>query len=389
MNAKTIAVKWHELFSRYAEDLYPGRYTLTTCFELAEKGLEIKRLAKEKGSFIAVHNYLYPEFHEIADKVGDSLGLSFTVREACAKRIDFESVFFMGATAKIIVGDSAKVFTADHSSILGCSLVFGTDYQWIENWKKNNPEGILITYINSDVYTKSISHFISTSRNTDKIIAYAAKLYPDRKILVLPDKFLGFVMKTRAIEILKNEGMNINQDLIDIYQYFKGEYRAACYVHAEIGPDAAEIAMLENNDAELIIHPECGCASSCLYKLQTGEIPNAKAYFLSTEQMVEHARNSHAKKFIVATEKGMVYRLRKEIPGKEFIPISEKAECRFMKANTFDKLLRSLMEDRLEIVLCDDCCDPKHPYEDEQVIHIQKSVARKSKEAIDKMLTIV
>lgn len=243
---------------------------MAACLELAEKGLEIKRLAKKKESFLAIHNYLYPEFHEIADKVGDSLGLSFTVRDAHAKRIDFESVFFMGATAKIIIGDLARVFVADHPSVLGCSLVFGTDYRWIENWKRLNPGGVLVTYVNSDAYTKSISDFISTSRNTDKVIAYAAKHHPGKKILVLPDKFLGFVMKARALEILKRGGLNVDPDLIDIYQHYFGEYRASCYVHEQIGPDAAEIAMLEHENAELLIHPECGCASSCLYKLQAG-----------------------------------------------------------------------------------------------------------------------
>lgn len=388
MDARALSARWYDLFSRYAADLYPGRYTMAFCLELAEQGLEILRLAREKKSLIAVHNYLYPEFHEIADRVGDSLGLSFAVREASAPRVDFESVFFMGATAKMIVGDATRVFVGDKPSVLGCSLVFGTSYEWIENWKRKNPDGLLVTYINSDAYTKSISDFISTSRNTDKIIAYALKKHPGRKILVLPDKFLGFVMKARALEILKNEGLEADPDLVEIYQYHKGEYQAACYVHAQIGPDATDIALIENDDAELLIHPECGCASSCLYKLQTGQISHAKAYFLSTEQMVERARSSDAKKFIVATEKGMVYRLRKEIPEKEFIPISDKAECRFMKANTFDKLLRSLREDKLEIVFCDDCCDPKHPYEDERIIHIQRAVTEKAKRAIDRMLTI-
>lgn len=389
MNAKTLASCWYELFSRYAADLYPGRYTKTFCLELAEKGLEIMRLAQEKKSLVVVHNYLYPEFHEIAGRVGDSLGLSFAVEEARAPRVDFESVFFMGATAKMIVGDSTRVFVADKPDVLGCSLVFGTDYAWIENWKRKNPDGLLVTYINSDAYTKSISDFISTSRNTDKIIAYVLKNYPGRKILVLPDKFLGFVMKAKALEILEKDGFKSDPDLVEIYQYRKGEYWAACYVHSQIGSDAVDIALSENEDAELLIHPECGCASSCLYKLQVGKIPYAKAYFLSTEQMVERAKSSDTKKFIVATEKGMIYRLRKEIPNKEFIPISDKAECRFMKSVTFDKLLRSLRDDRLEIVFCNDCCSPKHPYEDERVIHIQKSVAQKAKEAIFRMMTIV
>lgn len=387
-SVKKLAREWYELFSQYAEDLYPGRCTREKCLELAEQALGIKSLAREKGSTIVVHNYLYPEFHEIADKVGDSLGLSLYVREIGARRVDFESVYFMGATAKIITGDQTRVFVADYPNILGCSLVFGTDYAWIKNWKAQNPEGILVTYINSDAYLKALSDFITTSRNTDKIIAAAVKMYPGQKILVLPDKYLGHVMKIRALQQLAQEGIKVDPDLIEIYDQRHGGFWAACYVHQEIGPDAAEIALLEQPEAELMIHPECGCASSCLVKLQEGIIPKERAYFLSTEGMYEHAKKSKAKKFLVATEKGMVYRLRKEMPEKEFTPVSMRAECRYMKANTFEKLLDSLKKDRLEIILCEDDCDPEKPYQDEKVIHIQKSIAEKARLGIERMLSI-
>src|SRR4051812_36051027 len=140
MTAKKLATTWYESFSRYAEDLYPGRYTKAVCLELAEQALEIKALAQKKQSTIVAHNYLYPEFHELADAVGDSLGLSLTVQKLGTKRVDFESVFFMGATSKIINGDKTRVFVADRPKVIGCSLVFGTDYEWLENWKKENPK---------------------------------------------------------------------------------------------------------------------------------------------------------------------------------------------------------------------------------------------------------
>lgn len=388
LNTKELGARWYELFSRFAEDLYPGRYTLNKCIELAEQADEIMRLAQEKQSTIVAHNYLYPEFHEIADKVGDSLGLSFYVKQKKSPRVDFESVFFMGATAKIITGDSTRVFVSDTPDVLGCSLVFGIDYNWIDEWKRKNPDGIIVTYINSDTYTKSISDFVSTSRNTDRVIVHAVKMFPARKILVLPDKFLGYVMKARALETLRRENIDIDPDLIEVYDHKKDRYWSACHVHQQIGPDAADIALIQNSDAELMIHPECGCASSCLYKVQSGIIPHSKAYFLSTEQMIEHARASSTKKFIVATEKGMVYRLRKEMPEKEFIPISQNAVCEYMKANTFDKLLNSLRRDRLEVVFCDDCCDPKSPYQDDSVIHIPRSTAESAKRGIEKMLAI-
>ncbi|MEK9186610.1 MAG: quinolinate synthase NadA [Patescibacteria group bacterium] len=386
MFAKELGVKWYDLFSRYASDLYPGLYTRDYCIELAGQAMEIKELAKEKESTIVAHNYLLPEFHEIADFVGDSLGLSLKVKTIKAKRVDFESVFFMGATAKIITGDETKVYVCDKPEVLGCSLVFGTDHGWLENWRKENPEGVIITYINSDAYTKSLSHFISTSRNTDKIIAYALKNYPGSRILVMPDKYLGFVMKQRALKILESEGVKADPTLVEIYKEEYNGQRAACYVHEQLGPDETEIAMLEHPGWELMIHPECGCASSCLMKLEEGKIPQDKAYFLSTEQMVEHAKKSSGKKFLVATEKGMIYRLRKEMPDKEFLPVSMQAQCKYMKSNIFPKLLDSLKNNRLEIVFCNDCCDPKKPHESDWEIHLQKSVAEKASMAIRRML---
>ncbi len=377
-----LAMRWYTLFNQYAGDLYPGRYTLERCYGLAEMAIEIQARAKEKKAKIFAHNYLYPEFHEIADKVGDSLGLSLHAKAIGAERIDFQSVYFMGATAKIINGDATRVFVPDKPAALGCSLVFGTDHEWIEEWKRNNPGGVLVTYINSDAYTKSISDFISTSRNTDKIIVAAAKMYPGKKILVLPDKFLGYVMKAKAVE------QGVPEDLIEVYEKRKGEWSACCYVHEMIGMDAADVALIENPDAELMIHPECGCASLCMLKIQQGIIPHQRAFFLSTEQMVERARISPVKKFIVATEKGMVYRLRKELPEKTFIPVSQRAECGFMKANIFEKLLDSLNTDRLEILLCDDCCDPKNPLETDTTVHIQRSIAEKAKLGIERMMLI-
>lgn len=375
-------------FSRFCGDLYPNRYNLETCERLARQSLEIERLRTRKQSIIVAHNYLYPEFHEIADRVGDSLGLSRYIAETRPPRVDFQSVYFMAATAKIIAGNATHVFVSDTPHVLGCSLVFGTDYEWVENWKKENPRGILVTYINSDTYIKSLSDFIGTSRNTADIIAYAAEHHPKAKILVLPDKFLGRVMKTKAIETLREKGVKIDPNRIEIYDYAKAPFHAACHVHEKLGNDALDVALIEHPNAELLIHPECGCASYCMLQVEEGKIPHAKAFFLSTEGMVRHARESGCNKFIVSTEKGMVYRLRKELPMKEFIPISASAECEYMKANTFEKLIDSLQNDRHEIVLCNDCCDPKKPHEDNRVIHIQKTIAAKAKTAIDRMLSI-
>lgn len=388
MSINKLAQIRYEQFSRFADDLYPGRYTKEFCKILAEQELEINVLRKTRQTTIVAHNYLYPEFHEIADIVGDSLGLSLYVQSQRAFRVDFESVFFMGATAKIICGNNTRIFVSDYPDVLGCSLVFGTDHAWLERWKKKNPDGILVTYINSDAYTKSISDFVSTSRNTDKIIAHALKNFPGRKILVLPDKFLGRVMKVRALELLKRDERTVDSDLVDIYEHSFAGLSACCYVHEKIGEDAINEAIDRYPDADIMIHPECGCSSVCLWKVQRGEIPNTKAYFLSTEGMVEHARHSKVNQFIVATEKGMIYRLRSELPEKTFIPVSSDAVCKYMKENTLEKLIGSLKHDRVEIILCNDCCNPKKPFQDEKVVHIQRSVATKAKSVVERSLVI-
>lgn len=379
MTSLALANEWYEKFSLHADDLYPGRYTREYTFHLAELAQEIQALAKRKNSTIVAHNYLYPEFHELADHVGDSLGLSLVVREQKAERVDFASVYFMGATAKIICGESSRIFVADRPSVLGCSLVSGTDLPWIAEWKEKNPGGILVTYINSSAYLKSISDYITTSRNSAAILKHAAANHLGKRILFLPDKYLGWVMRAIA-------GLSLS--VVDVYDHAHGGFQACCYVHEKVNGDVLEQALDQYPDAELLIHPECGCASTCLFKVQSGAIPHGKSYFLSTEQMVWHAKQSSAKEFVVATETGMLYRLRREVPEKKFHPVSDRIVCDYMKANTLEKLLASLREDRFEIILCDDCCDPQNPCEDDRVIHIQKSVANHARRAIERMLTI-
>lgn len=383
-----LAARWYDDFNRFAGDLYPGRYTADFCRELARQAVEIAELAEAKGSKVVVHNYLHPEFHEIADLIGDSLGLARTLRDQGATRVDFEAVFFMGATAKMILGDRARVFACDTPDVLGCSLVSTTDYAWLARWKALNPGGVLVTYVNSSAYAKSVSDYIMTSGNAHRVIARAVLDNPGMKILVLPDKFLGYVMKAKALEILPEQLREAAAENIEIYTHAHGGFHASCYVHEQIGDDAPETALEEHPEAELMIHPECGCASSCLLKLNQGILPRGRVYYLSTEQMVQHARQSPVKEFVVATELGLVYRLRKEMPEKTFYPVSQQASCRFMKANTFGKLLRSLREDRVEIVFCDDCCDPQKPFQDDRVVHIPRTVAERSRLAIDRMLSI-
>jgi quinolinate synthase len=344
------ADQWYEDFNRFAGDLYPGRYTRDYVKDLAEMGKQVRSLAAAKQSSIVAHNYQYPELQEVAEEVGDSLGLSQYVAGRKAPRVDFCGVWFMGETAKTILGDSSKVYMPDHP---GCSLVASIDHSRIANWINHNPEGVVISYVNTDAETKAMSHYVCTSRNAAQVLDHAARTHPRKRILFLPDKYLGAVALAQT---------DVDRDLVDLYD-------GACHVHAKIGENALENAFDNHPDADLLIHPECGCSTACLAKTTNGSARYRKSYFLSTEQMLRHAENSPAKEFIVGTETGMLYRLRKLLPEKAFHPVSPEAVCEYMKMNTLEKLLDSLEHDRIEV-------------------QVEPEVRQKAQAAIDRMLTI-
>ncbi len=322
----------YERLNKFAADLFPGRYTRAYVQQLAGMAQEVRALAAAKKSLIVAHNYQYPELQEVAETVGDSLKLSQYVAAQKASRVDFCGVQFMAETAKIILGDSARVYMPD---LPGCSLVASIDPRRLDHWMAANPGGIVISYVNTDAATKARSDIVCTSRNAGAVVEYAVREYPGRRILFLPDKYLGAVVLAQT---------KVDPALVDLYD-------GHCHVHARIGETALEDAMDRHPEAELLIHPECGCASACMAKAMSGRLPYQKAYFLSTDQMITHAAASASREFVVATETGMLYRLRKEVAGKKFYPVSDLAVCEYMKMNTLEKLLDSLRLDRVEIVL--------------------------------------
>jgi quinolinate synthase len=235
----------------------------------------------------------------------------------------------------------------------GCSLVASIDHARINAWKGHNPDGLIISYVNTDAKTKAMSDYICTSRNASQVVSHAAAHHPGRRMLFLPDKYLGAVSLAQS---------GIDADLVDLYD-------GACHVHAKIGEFALEEALDRYPEAEILIHPECGCASTCLAKIMAGESEFQNAFYLSTEQMIQHAESSPVKEFIVGTESGMLYRLRKELPQKKFYPVHPEAVCEYMKMNTMEKLLDSLQNDRIEV-------------------EIDAETRQKARTAIDRMLTI-
>jgi len=378
ISVNSLSTKWYDLFNRYAQDLYPGRYTMERCKDLAGIYSEINELKHKKDSAILSHNYLYPEFHEISDSIGDSLGLSLFVKERQCKRVDFQGVFFMGSNSKIIVGEEKRLFVPDRPENLGCSLVDSIDISYIKKWKEEY-DGVVISYINSDIYTKSLSDYICTSRNADSVIINAIKKFSGKRILILPDRNLGKVMKARAIDILQGEGISVDPDIIDVYDLEK----SYCHVHEKINLDYILELVQTHPESDFLIHPESNCSFDLYNMTKKDKDLQRKVYIVSTEQMISSAKNSSAKSFIVGTEKGMIYRLRKEVPEKEFLPI-DFAECEYMKANTFEKLLESLKDDKYEILIS----DTEKTEIKENIIYLPQKIAEKAKIAIMRMLEI-
>jgi len=282
---------------------------------------EILRLKKQRNAVILAHNYQIEEIQQVADFVGDSLGLSQQAAETDADVIVFCGVHFMGETAKIL-SPSKTVVIPDMEA--GCSLSDSCPAEKLEAFLKEHAEKnyFVIAYINCSAGVKALADVICTSGNAVRIVNAAPQ---DRPILFVPDQNLG-------AWVIEQTGRPM-----DLWQ-------GSCYVHMEYTRDSIERAKREHPDAVVVAHPECPQA----VRLLADEV-------CSTEKMVTFCKNSPAKAFVIVTEEGMLHRLRREIPGKIFIPgptdTCACAECRYMKRNTLEKLYLCLRDLKPEILL--------------------------------------
>ena len=315
-----------KLFQSHAGDIYPGRYNPEYARRLTEMANEASALLGERRALLLVHNYQLPELQELAGLsggyIGDSYGLVMKARETPYRTIIFCSVHFMAETAAVLLPDRRILIPARP----GCSLADPIGAPDVLRWRSRNPGGIVVSYINTTAAVKAESDFICTSRNAPAVVAHARKSSPGSPILFLPDKYL-------AAHVARSLGMHPAE--MDTWQ-------GACHVHAKLNETVIEKALAEHPDAELLIHPECGCTSSCLAR--TSQKDGFEAQFLSTEGMLNRARESSAQKFLVATEAGIVWRLRREIPGKTFTAVSANAHCEYMKMITLEGLLECLRD---------------------------------------------
>ena len=279
---------------------------------------EISSLKKERDAIILAHNYQLPEVQDVADFTGDSLALSRKAEKTNAKNIIFCGVHFMAETASIICPDK-DVFIPDINA--GCSLASSINSTELMNWKKDHPDAIVVSYVNTSAEIKALSDYCCTSSNAVKVVN---SIPSNNEILFLPDMFLGSYVS----EVTKRKNMYI----------WPGE----CHVHAGIRAEDINKMMKQYQNAEFLVHPECSCTSSTMYHMSKGDILH-EGHILSTEGMMERAKNSPKTDFIVATETGILYRMQKENPSKNFIPIRKDAICQYMKKITIDKVYNSLV----------------------------------------------
>ena len=306
---------------------------------------EILKLKKEKDVVILAHNYQIPEVQDVADFVGDSLGLSRQAAKVKQKTILFCGVHFMAETAAII-SPSKRVLIPDLEA--GCSLSDSITVVQLRKWKKEHPDAITVGYVNTTAEIKSELDYCCTSSNAVNVVNAIPK---DKEILFLPDMFLGsYVSKMTGRKNM---------------QIWAGE----CHVHAGITPDDIEKKLTELKNAEFIIHPECSCTTPMMYDMAAGNYKNHQVQILSTEGMMNHVSKSDSQQFVVATETGILYRMRQKNPEKTFIPASENAECEYMKMITLDKVYRSLYDEKYEV-------------------KVPKKIADKASLSIERMLSI-
>jgi quinolinate synthase len=287
----------------------------------------IRVLARERRAVILAHNYERPEVQDLADFVGDSLGLSREAARTDAEVIVFCGVHFMAETAAIL-SPGKTVLLPDLAA--GCSLADTISADQLRAWKAEHPGAAVVAYVNTTAAVKAESDYCCTSGNAVEVVE---AIPADRDILFLPDFFLG--AHVRRVTGRTN---------IHVWQ---GE----CHVHAGITPQSLATQRALHPGAEVLVHPECGCATNVVEAMSAGAIPSDGVHVLSTEGMIKRPSASTSEAFIVATETGILHRLRRANPTKQFFAASDRAECQYMKLTTLPKVARALerMEHRITV----------------------------------------
>src|SRR2546425_332099 len=306
---------------------------------------EIHELRSERRAAILAHNYQRPEIQDLADVVADSLQMARRATELDVPVLVICGVHFMAETAAI-ANPGKRVLIPDPSA--GCSLAATIQAADVRAWRATHPDGIVVAYVNTAADVKAEADYCCTSGNA---VAVIGALPPDVPVLFLPDMYLGNYLR------------KVTGRPLDVWL---GE----CHVHAGLTRETLAQRRAEYPDAEFLVHPECGCVTSAMYYAETeGDVAAGRTQIVSTEQMMRRARVSPARRFVVATETGVLHRLRRENPHKEFLAAQETAECRYMKQITLEKLRDALRDLKYEV-------------------SVPPDVATRARRAIDRMLAI-
>jgi quinolinate synthase len=305
--------------------------------EIAELHAEVRVLAAQRNATILAHNYQVPEVQDVADYVGDSLGLSRKAAESGAETIAFCGVHFMAETASILCPEKT-VLIPDLEA--GCSLAASIDAEQLRDWKARYPEGVVVMYVNTTAEVKALTDYCCTSANAVSVVRHIYETRgEDTEILFGPDMWLGAY---------------VEKELGRPMHVWDGE----CHVHASIRPSDIDATRAAHPGADFLIHPECGCTTSIMEYVAAGDVSSEGVHMLSTGGMLRYAGEaeqdtaSHPERpheVVVATEIGMLYPLRMAAPDVNFIAANPEASCVYMKMITLEKLRDALRDMKFEV----------------------------------------
>jgi quinolinate synthase len=304
--------------------------------QIAELSEEVRALAEQRNAVILAHNYQLPEVQDVADHLGDSLGLSRQAAATEADAIAFCGVHFMAETASILSPEKT-VLIPDLDA--GCSLADSINADQLRAWKAEHPGALVVMYVNTSAEVKAETDYCCTSSNAVSVVEHIwAEHGPETEILFGPDMWLGAFVE-------RETGLREDPERRARFHVWDGE----CHVHAGIRPEDIVQTRTEHPEAEFLIHPECGCSTQAMEYVASGDIEPEGVHMLSTSGMVQHVEEHPDGSFIVATENGMLYPLQRAAPGANLIEANRMAFCKYMKMITLPKLRDSLLEMKFEV----------------------------------------
>src|SRR3954469_22712308 len=304
--------------------------------EIADLSDEIRALAVERDAVILAHNYELPEIQDVADHMGDSLGLSREAAATDAEAIAFCGVHFMAETASILSPEK-KVLIPDLDA--GCSLADSIDADQLRAWKAEHPGALVVMYVNTSAEVKAETDYCCTSGNAVAVVEHILREHgEDTEILFGPDMWLGAFVE-------RETGIKDDPARRARFHIWDGE----CHVHAGIRPGDIKTLRDEHPNAEFLIHPECGCATQAMEYVASGDIDPDGVQMLSTGGMLKYMEKHPDGEYIVATENGMLYPLQQAAPKAKLVEANRMAFCKYMKMITLPKVRDSLRDFKFEV----------------------------------------